>query len=105
MISVRTPRDVALRHRYTSDDVRGSEVSLGCFLENHLVQREIGDRPTKPGVLRLEFLEPLHLVDSHPAVFLPPAVVGYLMDAKLADNLGEPSSLDPTGFPPLVAWR
>ena len=87
MLDALKPRDVVLRHQYNDGDARGLEVSLGCFLENHLVQCEIGNRPTKSGVLCLQFLEPFHLIDPHAAIFFPPAVVGHLVDAKLSDNL------------------
>jgi len=51
------------------------------------VQCEIRNRPTKSGVLCLQFLETFHLIDPHTAVFLPPAVVGHLVNAKFSDNL------------------
>ena len=98
MTFVRTPQDVVLQHRYNSDDVRSSEVSLGCFLENHLVQCEIGDRPSKPGVLRFEFLETLHLIDPHAALFFPPAVVGDLMNTQFANDLRHLHPLGQQGF-------
>ena len=35
---------------------RGLEVSSGCLLQNELVQRQVGDRLAKTGILRLERL-------------------------------------------------
>src|SRR3712207_8546890 len=39
-----------------------------------LVQREVGDRLAQPGVLRLQRLQPLHLLRPQAAELPPPAV-------------------------------
>jgi len=42
----------------------------------------------EPGVVGLEFLQTLGLVDAQAAVLLAPAVEGLLGDAELLDHLG-----------------
>jgi hypothetical protein len=53
---------------------RGLEVSLGGLGKDHLVQREIGNGTPEPGILRLQFFQPLHLVALQAAVFRPPPI-------------------------------
>ena len=52
--------------------MRGLEVSLGGFLQNQLVQRQVRDSPTKPGILQLKILQSLHLVALQATILLPP---------------------------------
>ena len=49
----------------------------------------VGQQPLQPGVLLLQLLEPLGLVDLQAAVLLPPAVVRLLGDAELLADLGD----------------
>ena len=54
---------LVLEHaRCRRGDARGLEVSPGGLLQDQLVQRQIRHRPAQPGVLRLQLLQPLHLV-------------------------------------------
>jgi transposase len=46
-----------------------------CEGKNHLVQREIGNGPPEPGLLRFQLLQTLHLVALQTTVFGPPPVV------------------------------
>src|SRR5580698_441288 len=50
-----------------------SQVFIG-FLENLLVQRQIGHRPLQPAVLLFKLFQTLHCVRLHPAELVPPAV-------------------------------
>ena len=52
-----------------------------------LVQRQIGDGTTEPGILCLEFLHPLDLIRLQPAEFLPPAVIRGLGHTDSADSI------------------
>ena len=53
----------------------GSEFSRCDVLQDRVVQGLVGDELLEPGILLLQLLQALGLVDPHPAVFLPPAVV------------------------------
>ena len=61
----------------------GLEVSPGYLLQDSIIQRKISHQLFQPGVLLLKFLETLRLLDSHPTIFLAPAIVGLLCDAYL----------------------
>ena len=66
--------------------MRGLEVSLCGLAEDLLVQRQVGHRPAKSGVLRLKLLQTLYLVALKAAVFTPPAVVRDLRHANRPDR-------------------
>ena len=51
---------------------RGLEVSLGGFLQNQLIQRQISDSSSQPQILPLELLEAPCLLDLQAAVLLAP---------------------------------
>ena len=51
---------------------RGLEVSPRRFLQDQLVQRQIRHRLAQPGILDLQLLQPLHLVELHAAILAPP---------------------------------
>src|SRR5215208_369272 len=63
------------RARCRPGDARGLEVSLGCLLQDQLVQRQVGNRSAQPRVLSLEILQSLDLIALEPAKLLAPAVV------------------------------
>ena len=44
------------------------------LVQDHLVQSRIGHHPAQPAVLRLEFLQLLHLIAFQPAALIAPAV-------------------------------
>jgi GNAT superfamily N-acetyltransferase len=64
-------------------------VSRRYVLEPRLLQREIRYKATQAGVLALQLLQPLGLLDSHPAVLLAPAVLTLLGDPSLLAGLGQ----------------
>ena len=67
---------------------RGSEVSLGRFLQDQLVQCQVRHCSLQAPVLALELLQVPCLAHLHPAVLPPPPVVRLLGDAELpADQL------------------
>ena len=53
----------------------GSEVSRGGFLQNQLLQGQVGDRSTEALVLCLRRLQPLDLVTLQTAVLGTPAII------------------------------
>src|SRR6476620_12187174 len=57
---------------------RGSVVSPGRLRQDLLIQRQIGNGPTKTAVLGLQVLQPLHLIRLQPTKLLAPAVLGDL---------------------------
>jgi hypothetical protein len=59
---------------------RAPVVSSCRLSRNHLAKRQIRDRTSKPGVLRLQILDPLDLFARQPAVLLAPAKVCDLSD-------------------------
>jgi len=59
----------------TRGGARGLEVSPCGFLQDQLVQRQVRDRPAKPRVLSLQFLQPLDLIALQPAVLVAPAII------------------------------
>ena len=65
----------------------GLESSPGRLLQNELVERQIGHRPAKPGVLCLKILQPLHLLALEPTELLAPAIIRDLAHADLADRI------------------
>ena len=62
---------------------RGSEVSLGRFLQDQLVQCQVRHCSLQAPVLALELLQAPCLAHLHPAVLPPPPVVRLLGDAEL----------------------
>jgi hypothetical protein len=73
--------------------VKGSVISLGCFSEDHLVERQIRDRFAKPRVLLLQLLHPFDLVRLKPPELFAPPVVGQLRHADLADRISHRRTL------------
>src|SRR3954452_16550962 len=65
----------------------GLEVSLGSLGQNELVESEIRDRPSEPGILRLELLQPLHLIALQTAILGAPAIVGDFRHPDRSDRL------------------
>jgi hypothetical protein len=73
---------------------RGSEVSLArppgsrrSFLQDQLVQRQVGHCTPEPGILRLEILHPFDLIALRAAELLAPAVTRDLGHADIADGI------------------
>ena len=66
---------------------RGLVFSRESFLQDQLIQRQIGDRLSQTGVLLLQILEPPRLVGPETAVFLAPAVITLLGNAKRPADL------------------
>ena len=65
----------------------GSDVSRGHLFKNRVVERLVRHQPLQPGVLLLERLHPLRLVEAQAAVLFPPSIVGLLADAELRTDL------------------
>ena len=64
-------------------DVKGSEVSLGRFFQNLLVESKVGNGSLQPGVFLLKLLELSCLVEVEPTVLASPPVVGVVGDTDL----------------------
>ncbi len=71
----------------------GSGVSLGCLLQDRVIQRDISHQSLQPDILLLEFLESPGLLYSHAAVLSAPAVVGMVGHAKLSAGFGNRTAL------------
>lgn len=59
----------------------------GRLRQDLLIQRQIGNGPTKTAVLGLQVLQPLHLIRLQPTKLLAPAVIGDLRHSNRADRL------------------
>ena len=71
------------RHaQHSAGDARGLEVSLGGFLQDQFIQRQIGDGSPEMCVLPLELLEASGLPNLQAAVLLAPPIVRLLGDAQ-----------------------
>jgi len=79
---------VCRRAQHSAGDARGLEVSLGGFLQDQLVQRQIGDRASQLQVLALELLEASGLLDLQAAVFLALPIVRLLGDPQGPADFG-----------------
>ena len=55
-----------------------SEVSPGSFLQDQLVQRQVGYRPAQTGIFLLEVFHAAGLIHLQAAILLVPAIVRYL---------------------------
>ena len=64
----------------TCGDVKGSEVSLGRFFQDLLVQGEIGNCSLQPCVLLLKLLQPFCPVEVESAVLASPSVISVVGD-------------------------
>ncbi len=64
-----------------TDPAAGSVVPPGSLRQNDLVEREIRDRSPEPGILGLELLEALHLIELEAAKLPAPVMVGGLGDS------------------------
>ena len=60
--------------------MEGSEVSLGRFFQDLLVQRQVRNCPLQSCVLLFESLEPFCLVEVEPAVLASPPVISVVGD-------------------------
>ncbi len=58
-------------------------------MKNVLVQMSIRQQLLQPGVLLLQFLQPLSLLRFHPAILVPPAVIRRLTDTQSLQHLPE----------------
>ena len=67
----------------------GSEVSLGEVLEHGLLQLGLRQKLLEPGILLLQLSQPSGFLGLHPAVLLPPAVVGRLRHLDDAADVGD----------------
>ena len=101
----RRSTEPAGRARCTPGAARGSVVSPCCLLQDELVQGEVRDRLPELGILQLQFLQPLHLIQFQPAVFLAPPVVSHLGHADLQDRPLLSQPLAKQGHRPIAAWR
>lgn len=93
MPDVRTPSVHRSHDPRKRGGERGLEVSLGGLGQNHLVQGKVGNSTPKPGILRLQFLQPLYLVALQTAVLRPPPVVCNFRHAYLPDRFRHRFSL------------
>jgi len=71
----------------------GRIAALGDILQDLLLERQIGDQPFQPGVLPLELLEPLSLLDLEAAILVAPAIVALLGDLGLFARLADGTAL------------
>ena len=71
----------------------GSVVSPCRFLQDELVEGEVRDGLPQPGILKLQLLQPLHLVQLQAAVLLPLPVIRHLRHPDLLDRFGSRNSL------------
>mgnify|MGYP006274911331 CR=1 FL=1 len=69
-----------MRSTWLADAARALQVSQRRFLQNLLLERQVGHQPFQPRVLALQILHPRGLVEFETAVFLPPALVRLLRD-------------------------
>ena len=76
----------------------GSVVSPAYLLQDSIIQGNICHQLLQPGVLLLEFLETLCLLDSHPTIFLAPAIVGLLGDSNLPAGRADSGTLAQKNF-------
>jgi hypothetical protein len=67
--------------------VKGSELSLDDFLQDLVVEGQVGDRPAQPRILLLDLLHPFGLANLQPAILLAPPVVGLLRHADRTHGL------------------
>ncbi len=65
-----------------------ARISPCCFLQDELVQGEVRDRLPEPGILKLQLLQPLNLIQLQYAVFLAPTVIGHLGYPDLPHSVG-----------------
>src|SRR4029453_1636867 len=77
--SVRGPRTLACG--------KGSVFSRQGFLQDEVVQGELGDRLSQALVLAPAFLQPLGLIDLQAPVLSPPLVIGLLRDPGAPTDL------------------
>ena len=69
--------------------VPGSEVSLSEILEHRLFQLGLRQKLLEPGVLLVQLSQPPDFLCLHPAVLLPPAVVGMLRHCDGAADIDD----------------
>jgi len=61
-----TPQALSLNREPRPGAARGSVVSPCCFLQDELVQGEVGNGLPEPGILKLQLLQPLNLIQLLP---------------------------------------
>ena len=59
---------------------------------SHVIERLVGHQLLQLRVFLLERLQALRLIETQPAVLLPPAVVRLLTDPQLLADLGRPQT-------------
>jgi hypothetical protein len=74
------------RARRTPACGKGLVFSLKSFLQDQLVERQLGDSPLQAVVLALEIFEALGLVELQAAVLASPEIVALLRDADASTN-------------------
>ena len=65
----------------------GSVFSLGDFLQDQLIDREIGYGALRPSILSLKLFESLGLIHLHAAIDFTPAIVGLIGNTELLTDL------------------
>src|SRR5437868_6219458 len=80
----------------TSASGKGLVFSPEGFLQDQLVERQLGHRPLEPAVLLLHFLEALGLVELQTAVLAPPAIIALLRDAEASTDRANRLTLSET---------
>ena len=71
----------------------GREGSLGGFLQNHLLEREVRDRALQPGMLPFACFQPLGWRDVEPTVLVAPSGVRVFGEPQCAAALSDGLSL------------
>jgi len=77
-------RSHALRKR---GDARGLEDSRRSLFQDQLLKCQIPDRTPKARILRLQLLQPLHLIALQTAVLRPPAIISHFRNAYSPNSL------------------
>lgn len=78
--------------------MRALPVSRGGFRQDHFVERQIGDRFLQPRVLRFQLFQTTGLIDAHPTILFPPAVVGDALNPETPNNLSDRDALSQPDF-------
>ena len=102
-------------NRCAAGGVASSESCRGSLSQDHLVQSQIGDRPTQRLVLGFQGLQPFQLIPAHPSFavglgsmapagsILAPVVAGLNLHSDLANRLRDrlPLTLQKLNLPQL----
>jgi hypothetical protein len=84
----RRSTELAGRARCTHGGARGSVVSPCRLPQDELVEGEVRDGLSQPGILQFKLLQPLDLVQLQAAVLLTPPVIGHLGHPDLPHSAG-----------------